>query len=95
MLKKLLNSNPTLSYFIYNIQKKGFLKSKKGQDFLVSNSMLSYNEKVFIESALKSILIETNGDEKSAKDFIENYFNNTEKDYANYMLGFYLDSKSY
>lgn len=95
MFKKLLNSNPTLSYLIYKIQKKGFLKSKKGQDFLVSNSMLSYNEKVFIESTLKSILRETNGDEKSAKDFIENYFNNTEKDYANYMLGFYLDSKCY
>lgn len=90
MLKKLLNLNSSLSYFIYKI-----LKNKKGSDFELSNRMLSYNEKLFIENALKGILRETNGDKKSAKDFIENYFNNTEQDYANHMLRFYLDSKCY
>lgn len=95
MLKKLLNSNPKLSYFIYKIRNQGLSKNKKGRDFELSNRMLSYNEKLFIENALKGILRETNGDKKSAKDFIENYFNNTEQDYANHMLRFYLDSKCY
>lgn len=92
MFKKLLNSNSALSFLLFKLGKKD---NKKGRDFIQSNSMLSYDEKTFIENIIKTILKETNGDRKSAEDYIKKYLNNTEKDYAEYMLEFYINNKYY